>query len=695
MSLFRPRLLMLGMMLCALCVPAFALADTVTLTDKTVYQTVSDGDSIFLLTADGVLSYAPADGTRMFSAVPVITGVTMEDYDRMSEPDREKVEAGVTQILVGDDGLWGMNAYAGTVGRIDAQGIHWADVSFDTTDWYEPDDCPTDRPLSAFVDQNTVYIYEADGLRAWDVDECREFRISIPVDFYGCVPYHPHQALLLVGVRDAVFSSALYVLDLGTMQVEPLEIAWPDLASSEDGIDITFVAWNEAEQRLVVQVRGNGFFEDGLLCQSLDGGAMEKLSIVSETGSAYLLSNGTLVWVKEGQAVSYAAEQLRSENKTRIAMKGFLHLSDSVYGDFASSHPHIHLLKSLTDLTMLDVEALVSKSDAVDVYALYANQLYQNILDKGYALPLDEQPDIDARAADMHPLFQSLLRDVSGQIVAMPTMVAADMKTVNRDLWLETFGEDTPYPRTYQELFELMMAWEEAFSFAYPEVNVTDDWDLSTLLLSMVEQYVLTFEQADAPLSFDEPVFTRTLDTFLRMKDSIDTERFELNASAGCPTLLSFMDVSSLFYLEDASDVLPALQMDEAHTVIRTDVVVMLGNRSTQAPQDVISLIEHCSRPESLSIETRYMLFADYDQPYTDIQGKNERKITQEGIDAYRNMLPFMKLSAGSRYLSQSDRDNPFEAAVRQAIDQLLSGAMNKNQFLSRLNQLSSAIWME
>lgn len=78
--------------------------------------------------------------------------------------------------------------------------------------------------------------------------------------------------------------------------------------------------------------------------------------------------------------------------------------------------------------------------------------------------------------------------------------------------------------------------------------------------------------------------------------------------------------------------ILPPLQMDENQMVIRTDVVVLLGNRSTQMPADVAFTDCVSRQPDSLSVEMRYALFSTLDQPLTYLLGKTERTLTQAGI---------------------------------------------------------------
>lgn len=175
----------------------------------------------------------------------------------------------------------------------------------------------------------------------------------------------------------------------------------------------------------------------------------------------------------------------------------------------------------------------------------------------------------------------------------------------------------------------------------------------------------------------------------------MNQERFEQNAILGNETLFSTCNLANLLQMDGNAVILPPLQMDENQMVIRTDVVVLLGNRSTQMPADVASLIAYLSQPDSLSVEMRYALFSTYDQPLTYLLGKTERTLTQAGIQAYRDMLPCMKLSATSRYLSQSDSEAPFAANIQPYIQQFVSNVITIEQFCKQLSRISNMIWVE
>ena len=691
------RMLALSFLLLAFLLPFTALADTTRLTEETIFQTASDGENVFLLVESGVLvCSADGDVQSRFPAT-VITDVTMQEYMKMSAAEKARIDAGITHILAGDDGLWGINAYVGLAGRLDAEGVHFLETAFDTSEWFNDEDCPADTPLSGFVEEGTVYILRNNSLQMWQTSTASERKVAIQATLLQCIPYQPHKALLNVMVLGDDWDTALYVLDLDTWSIEALVLQMPELASAE-ALSIGRVAYHAKEQRLVIQVRGNDFAEDGLLCESVGGAPWEKVALVNEMGSMYLLSGGKLMWIRENQASTYRLDELSAADVVTLDMKGLLHQDLTAYQQFCTNYPGVTLRKSNTTLDSADVKSLVNHSEKPDVLSLYANQLYADIVRKGYALPLGEE-NVSALLEDLYPLFSSLLKNSDGKIVAMPTMVSVNLLSVNTEVWNETFGADTPFPTTYQELFSLMIAWEEEYANDYADVNITDDWDMETLLSRMIEQYVLTYEQSGEPLLFDTPVFVETVDTFVQLLNCMNQTRFEQNALQGYATMFSTCNLNSLFSMDSAMDdettILQPFQIDASEQTIRTDVVVLVANGFTKYPAEAEALIAHLAQKEYLSVETRCALFASENQPVTFTQGKKERKITTEGLSAYQKMLPYMKLSAASRYLSQSDRESSFTASIQSSIEQLVRGNINAEQFAKQIDRISSMLWME
>ena len=135
--------------------------------------------------------------------------------------------------------------------------------------------------------------------------------------------------------------------------------------------------------------------------------------------------------------------------------------------------------------------------------------------------------------------------------------------------------------------------------------------------------------------------------------------------------------------------------MDATNIAIRADVVVLVGNGFTQHPEETEALMEHLAQKESLSIETQYALFASCHQPVTYTVGKRERTITAKGIEAYQSMLPYMKLSANSNYLSQSDSESSFTASIEDDMDQLVAGKITAHQFVKQIDRVASMLWLE
>ena len=162
-----------------------------------------------MLTDAGVRACTADGDVQHYASVPVITDVTVQAYQQMSADDKATVEAGITHILMGNNGLWGINAYAGLVARIDTDGAHILDVAFDTSEWFAEDACPMETPLNGFVEDSTVYILTANTLQVWHTDTAMAQGISIKAIMFQCIPYKEHQALLNVMTSNGDWNTTL------------------------------------------------------------------------------------------------------------------------------------------------------------------------------------------------------------------------------------------------------------------------------------------------------------------------------------------------------------------------------------------------------------------------------------------------------------------------------------------------------
>lgn len=121
-----------------------------------------------------------------------------------------------------------------------------------------------------------------------------------------------------------------------------------------------------------------------------------------------------MMWIQENQASTYLIDELSAADVVTLNMKGLLHQDLTAYQQFCTNHSGVTLRKSNTTLDSADVKSLVNHSEKPDVFSLYANQLYADIVRKDYALPLEEGK-FTVLLEDLHPLFRSLLQNLGGQ----------------------------------------------------------------------------------------------------------------------------------------------------------------------------------------------------------------------------------------------------------------------------------------
>ena len=153
-------------------------------------------------------------------------------------------------------------------------------------------------------------------------------------------------------------------------------------------------------------------------------------------------------------------------------------------------------------------------------------------------------------------------------------------------------------------------------------------------------------------------------------------------------TVQAYQQMDAEGHMEDETVILQPFQIDASNTAIRANVVVLVGNGFTQYPGETKTIIEHLAQKEYLPIETKYALFSSCHQPVT-------YTITESGIAAYQSMLPYMKLSANSNDLSQSDSESSFTSSIEDDMEQLVAGKMTAEQFTRQIDRVASMLWME
>ena len=369
-------------------------------------------------------------------------------YDTTGEELR-KLEEAVFDIYEWDGTVYALNPYSGRIGTVDDEGVYWT-AEFDSSaliasygwaHWVQ----------SSEIMGGTLYLLvdrEAVGMQVVKIDLTSG-------------------AVALFDAKDAV---AMCV-----QKNRLLLIRMPWDAEAMMGRDTSMVAMNPVTGEITK-----------LLCQLPDGEGWNMGLAVSED-TVYILSNGVFYISRDGEtfealqqgpgsamkihalpqgAMAYTgmgvnACPLASEpisEKLVVRGNGFM---SEVTETFKAQHPGALLQVLNGSVDAADVADAIRSGDAeTDVFVVRVDAAFGTLIDKGFAVPLEDNPVIAASKEKMFPIIRSALTDGQGRLVAYPDTVNVSSWGYNAELWPQHFS-GREMPTTYLELFQMMQGFLE------------------------------------------------------------------------------------------------------------------------------------------------------------------------------------------------------------------------------------------
>ena len=722
--------------------------------DVVLQSIVFGGGAYYALTNTSILTWGVDFAeTKVFCEIPVtLMPSSREAYLRLSDEDKDQVAYGITHLFYGDNFLWGFNVYSGGICKISKGSVCWEKQILNCSEIAYPDDEDLqDYNIMGYIEDDTLRFMVGNTIYVWDFITNTQTICELQFDALSFVPYTTGKVLLSVlqNNDEMAYENALFVLDFKDFKVEPLNVELSKFDANINDTSKTSIlglAYSKEEDAIYYQARNIHMTEDGMLCCSKSGAPFEKLGIIRDTNLYCYASTGKYaVWNGTGALREYDIQALRSTDSMILRIKGLFPCDDSKLRSFSDSHPGLTVSNQIVNLDDNDITALISQTSDVDIYAIYANQLFSSAVQKGFASDLSGNTVIASSVAQMYPAIVESISDENGKIWGYPTFMNLSLWQVDNELWTAVFA-DRPYPQTYVELFNMMKEWDNDYSEQYGEINFYGPFDLSGLLYEMVYQYVTEFEESDKPLDFADSSFCEAMNAFDEMIKSIDLSRFMSNNDMGGETLIIggniqvennrnlFQDGNSKYKLICQ----PGFLADKP-APIRGDVIVLFVNSLSSHIDEAMQFVEYFSVPENVDPILYYALHENCIEPVEDprysaetkqlqqdidtlkvqmtdadnasidaFQAEIEKKelqieewdtkrwiVTEKGVSRYRQWLTNTRFSAHSLYLSQNDLNNAFYTAVNKTCKQYIEGGMTVNQFISKLTDISRMIWLE
>lgn len=302
-------------------------------------------------------------------------------------------------------------------------------------------------------------------------------------------------------------------------------------------------------------------------------------------------------------------------DETTVTLRVYDWIDEETRSAFAQAYPGIALV--MVDALPGSLQEALVSGEPLDVYAVSADDSFEELLRKGYAAPI-ENDALLARAQRLQPALQKLaLRD--GQLMAYPADLSLDTWTLDVTGWEDAGFAEADAPRTIGQFLAAFRQWQEEKSDDFAE-RYFFEGTLENFIRVLVNQYIAQEERAGQAFSFDTPAFRDAL-TLLeehRALFAANAEKMDTLMN-GEYTPMPLIYAYGMGYGYTALDdhiarplAIPALTESETQSVRGQARFYMVSSRSAH-PREAALLIDFLA--QNAMVDTQYLLYQDMTQP--------------------------------------------------------------------------------
>lgn len=722
-------------------------------------QIVKQGDTLYAyLNNAAVYSWGISDSIpHSFCQLPEFPEPVSTAYCNLESEAKAKWDESVSFLATGDNALWGVNVFAGKIGKITEDGIQWDERQLDVARLMPDGYAWPLRVVSAFVTNNTLYTYVAldNGPYPQNNYEMLTFDLTSGsckvVDIknaQGVCAYKFGTVLLLYSTNENTWIINVMDLATGIITDSPFH-SFPSAIDKPIG----GLAFDPVSDRLFFtaknQVWGAAEGEPYMPMAFVPVPEIvgEAIAFTLEDGR-YALFYGCL-YVRGVDEIAEATDTLHLQGC----------IDQTIYESFASENPNIPVDFSYEILSPDEiVQALVTGDQTSDLYAVIVNHTFKSIVQKGYTADLSSSAVLSTDIQAMYTNIQRVITDQTGNPVAYPYMLLLSHWQVNEALWRYIFG-DEPIPSTFDQFMDAMVLWENTYADEYPEINFSGNFDHAYWVRTIVNAFAQQYGQTDSPLDLTSPILRSVLEKLEQVRDIrkkygrnidfiADGEFFpfpDIFIIAGFNNVLldpiesqphleenSFEDAQDGMYID-----MPALVFREgAQPLVPGEMIVWFVNPYSQHKELAIRYLEHAARMEN-NFRVFYATHPDANEPLAyegyaqSIQEKESHRdelkallneadgdqrvaienalvsvenwlsntekekwiISEKAIAHYRAFAPFIRFFEDNTYIT------PQGSAMLQQLDSLYqryaNGTISLDNFISELDRKMGMLYLE
>lgn len=435
----------------------------------------------------------------------------------------------------------------------------------------------------------------------------------------------------------------------------------------------------------------------------------------------YAYTSGKYIFIRE-------TTQGEAAEKTVLRILG--DINPELVIQFSIENPDIALIPMLGDIR----QSVLTVDPEIDMYIVNAPGPYAAMKSKGYTAEMNQDANLVDMARKLYPAIQDAI--FSGdKLLAYPLTLLPESWTVNETMWKE-FGFDA-YPRTYKELFAYMALWNEEYARTYPDYTFFDmQQDIAGYVTMIIKEYILQYEEADAPLSFDREEFRAAISDVIAYRNALDS----ILDTYGMPIVFSYYQGFGVGSNDGEKTVMvlpPALDDSEAQA-INAKLELIVVNQASLKQEQALRFVSFCA--ENSDITTQYMIDPSLNEPIrpdnysTRLQTlQDELKalqasainanadqnkaisdaiaskevaiknvvethwlISQEGVENYRSVAKYMRIPYASGFLTEDESSGL--AALQPIIERYCTQGLSADtidRFIGELDRVSLMIYAE
>lgn len=601
-------------------------------------------------------------------------------------------------IVLGSNGVWSYQPKTGEMTEL---------LNFNIDLLRNPIETNYRQLNHLFVLDDQIYVFSSSSFDFYRIEDHKALHCfeNIQNTLLG----YPDDEMASASFHDCIWSDGLYFLmDSTNFSLEGSErkLVFLDFAN-DSVVEISSVSvdylYSVCDQGLLAGYQEENGEDQSLWLINTENGEVSLLNnsfypanasgfILSVDGALYYSESGKIVKEKDGNLLTasylpfqqiypfskaymigtyYAllqdsmlvirnTENSESENLTLRILGS---VSDQIMRDYCLINPHIGFqLDSRAEQFQGLQSALISGDTNVDLYVISSDDLFYDVLSKGYAEPLTASLILTNQASSLYPWARDILFR-NGELYAIPINVLCDYWTVNKTKWHE-MGFDS-YPATYDDIFAYAETWEESLADSYPELCLFESADgIAGMIQSVIHQYLLEHENWENYVSFDTPEFRAIIQSIQTHQDIFTAQYDKM------PLLMNYSQYLGSGYNDEdfVESILPPALSNLSNRVVGGSMELLVLNPKSEHQDEAIRFMEYYFT--HLDALTSYHLDASKTTP-----------MRQEGYETTIHSL--------------EDQKAHLEQWIKESEDDTLTSELTKSlETVNRKIEIQNAVWL-